>query len=269
MKRFLCAALPVVLSAFLLFGAEASIVDLGTFGGHQYFYDNGSYGSFLGARQAAQASPGFDLVSITSAEENQFLVTAIGSMPGGEGNLRCAWIGLFSTAGTWQWASDEPVSYTNWRPAGVGAPFSEPTGEDAGVMYINDVGIPLGLWADTWSSGEPFNAIREGPPVSGLDSQDEVQGYPGPSLTVGSENPFTQGVELRYRLPVAGHARLTVYDVQGRLVVTLVSAIQTPGWHTARWDGRNSRERRVLSGPYFVRLEVPGSEVARKVMLCR
>jgi hypothetical protein len=52
----------------------------------------------------------------------------------------------------------------NWRPAGVGFPWAEPTGDTAGTMYINAPGdtIPLGLWGDTYYSGsEPFNAIYE------------------------------------------------------------------------------------------------------------
>lgn len=158
--------------------AQASIVDLGTFGGHHYFYDTGSYYSFTDARVAAQASVGRDLVSITSAEENQFLAAAIASMPNKEGNLRAAWIGLFRTADPWQWVSGDPVSYTNWRPGDVGHPWPEPTGEDAGVMYINgEAGIPLGLWGDTWASGgEAFNAIQEAAGAQGC--MDGFESYP-------------------------------------------------------------------------------------------
>jgi hypothetical protein len=145
---------------------SASVVDLGTFNGHRYFYDTGSFYSFDAARQAAQAKPNCDLVSITSAAENDFLVNAITSMSNEAGNLRCAWIGLSrpTTADPWGWVSGEAVSYLNWRPAGVGFPWAEPTGDTAGTMYINAIGntIPLGLWGDTYYSGsEPFNAIYE------------------------------------------------------------------------------------------------------------
>jgi hypothetical protein len=145
---------------------SGAIIDLGIFNGHQYFYDTGSFNSLDAARQAARAVPNRDLVSITSAAENDFLVTAITSMPNEASNLRCAWIGLFrpTAADPWGWGSGEAASYLNWRPAGVGFSWAEPTGETAGTMYINAPGntIPLGLWADTYYTGsEAFNAIYE------------------------------------------------------------------------------------------------------------
>jgi len=150
-------------------GAEASVVYLGTFGGHQYYYDTGSFTSFDDARQAAQAVPNRDLVSITSEAENNFLATAIAAMPNAGSNLRAAWIGLFrtTTSDPWVWVSGAAASYLNWRPAGVGHSWAEPTGETAGTMYINgENSIPLGLWGDTYrSGGESFNAIYEVAPV--------------------------------------------------------------------------------------------------------
>jgi|NOAtaT_7_FD_contig_31_6241270_length_1083_multi_4_in_0_out_0_1 hypothetical protein len=143
--------------------AEAAIIDLGTFDGHKYFYDTGSFLSLSDARQAAQ-SGGFQLTSITSAVENDFLITAITPIAGS--SLRTAWIGLSrpTVADQFGWDSGEPFLYSNWRPAGVGPSFPEPTGETAGVFYVNNqnLNIPIGFWADTFSVGtEPFNAIYE------------------------------------------------------------------------------------------------------------
>jgi hypothetical protein len=173
MRRFIFIVLLCIVfefSTLFCIRAEADVVDLGIFNGHQYFYDTGSFYSFDEARQASQAVQGRDLVSITSAAENDFLAAAIASMPNAANNLRAAWIGLFRVATTdpWLWVSSEPVSYSNWRPAGVGYFFAEPTGDTAGVMYINgENGIPLGLWADTYYAGyEPFNAIYEATPTT-------------------------------------------------------------------------------------------------------
>ena len=168
MRRFIFIVLLCIVfefSTLFCIRAEADVVDLGIFNEHQYFYDTGSFYSFDEARQAARAVQGRDLVSITSAAENDFLATAIASMPNAANNLRAAWIGLFRVATTdpWVWVSSEPVSYSNWRPAGVGYYFAEPTGETAGVMYINgENNIPLGLWGDSYYAGyEAFNAIYE------------------------------------------------------------------------------------------------------------
>ena len=147
--------------------AAATIIDLGTFDGHEYFYDTGSFFSLSDARQAAQAG-GRELISITSSAENDFLITAITPIAGN--SLRTAWIGLSrpTVADQFGWDSGEPFVYSNWRPAGVGLPFPEPTGETAGVFYVNNPipNVPLGYWGDTFSVGtEPFNAIYEFAPV--------------------------------------------------------------------------------------------------------
>ena len=67
-------------------------------------------------------------------------------------------------------------------------------------------------------------------------------------------NPFNPSTKIRYSLPVASTVVLTVHDVNGRLVQTLVNGSKSAGIHTAIWDGRNSNNTSVGSGIYFYRL---------------
>jgi flagellar hook assembly protein FlgD len=55
--------------------------------------------------------------------------------------------------------------------------------------------------------------------------------------------------------------RLSVYNLQGQLVRTLVNGPIAAGSHVARWDGRNGGGRQVGNGLYFLRLSV-GNEGA-------
>ena len=151
--------------------AKAQVIDLGSFGGHEYFYDTGSYVSFDAASLAAQTLVGGQLVSITSAAENNFLISAI--TPFASSQLAFAWTGLTRPTSNdpFGWVSGEPFTYSNWRPAGVGETFAEPTngsGETNGGFYVNSNNepqgpVPVGYWFDTFSvnSDVPFNAIYE------------------------------------------------------------------------------------------------------------
>lgn len=175
--------------------AEATIISLGTFDRHEYFYDTGSFLSLSDARQAAQTR-GSQLTSITSAEENVFLITAI--TPIAETSLRTAWIGLSrpTVADQFGWDSGEAFLYSNWRPAGVGLSYAEPTGETAVVFYVNNQNpsISIGFWADTFSSGtEPFNAIYESVPA--------LPSAPGPLpiLSVGTAFMCSRNIRFRIR----------------------------------------------------------------------
>ncbi|HPU86411.1 MAG TPA: FlgD immunoglobulin-like domain containing protein, partial [Candidatus Latescibacteria bacterium] len=83
------------------------------------------------------------------------------------------------------------------------------------------------------------------------------------TLSQNTPNPFNPSTTIRFTLTEAGHVTLAVYDVNGRLVRTLVgptaSAAQTfpSGPHEVVWDGRDSNGREVASGVYLVRLIAP------------
>jgi flagellar hook assembly protein FlgD len=62
--------------------------------------------------------------------------------------------------------------------------------------------------------------------------------------------------------------KLTVYDVEGRLVRTLIDTKLPPGEFEARWDGRGNGGAPVAAGVYFYRLTTPdGSETKKMVLL--
>ena len=72
-----------------------------------------------------------------------------------------------------------------------------------------------------------------------------------------------------YDLPSSGHVTLEVFDVQGRLIRTLVDAVQDRGPHTTVWDGRDAAGRELSSGVYFYRLKMAGIEETRKMLLLK
>ncbi len=79
-------------------------------------------------------------------------------------------------------------------------------------------------------------------------------------------NPVQRSTTIQYGLPEAQHVRLTIYDVLGRRVQTLVDEQQSAGMHTARWDG-TGEEARVASGMYFYRLQVEDQTKTRKMVV--
>jgi hypothetical protein len=60
-----------------------------------------------------------------------------------------------------------------------------------------------------------------------------------------------------------------VYDLQGRLVRTLVQEDLQVGEHLAIWNGRSDRGRTAASGIYFARLTAAGAERTIKLMLVK
>ena len=73
------------------------------------------------------------------------------------------------------------------------------------------------------------------------------------TLTLNYPNPFTYSTTIEYVLLASGHVHLSVYDVLGREVATLVDGVQHAGKHAAVFDGAS-----LTSGTYLYRLEASG-----------
>ena len=87
-------------------------------------------------------------------------------------------------------------------------------------------------------------------------------------------NPFNPVTHLAFELPHSGFVELTIYDVLGREVKTLVRQQLPPGYHTVQWDGTDATGRTVGGGVYVVRLTVgqaPSQSftATRKIILLR
>ncbi len=84
-------------------------------------------------------------------------------------------------------------------------------------------------------------------------------------------NPFNASTTISYNLPEmdeAGSLRLDIFDVQGRLIRTLVNGTAASGSHQVLWNGANEQGEPVPSGIYFYRLQAGSfQEIKRMVLL--
>jgi hypothetical protein len=92
---------------------------------------------------------------------------------------------------------------------------------------------------------------------------------PTPTSLVSSAypNPFRGNTVISYSLPRAGRVSVTVYDVAGRPVKTLVNTHANPGSFTATWDGRAANGALAATGVYFYTLVNGNSKITRKLTL--
>ncbi|HUI30019.1 MAG TPA: M4 family metallopeptidase [Candidatus Acidoferrales bacterium] len=77
-------------------------------------------------------------------------------------------------------------------------------------------------------------------------------------------NPFNPSTVIGYQLAAVGHVTLSVYDILGRKVMTLVDGVETPGNHEVRFDGSS-----LASGVYFYRLTTDNFSATKKLVLMK
>jgi len=77
-------------------------------------------------------------------------------------------------------------------------------------------------------------------------------------------NPFNPVTQIAFDLPQASQVELSVYNVLGQKVVTLVNREVQPGSYVSEWDGRNNS-----SGIYFYRLTADSFTATKKMMMLK
>lgn len=85
-----------------------------------------------------------------------------------------------------------------------------------------------------------------------------------PSLLPNSPNPFGLSTDIRYSLAERNHVRITVCDVLGRTITTLVDKVQSAGEAHVTWNSANAP-----NGIYFCKLEAGRTHVVREMVLIK
>ena len=221
-----------------------------------YHSDVGTIGSY--ALQDSMA-PGFQAESFAWNRGNGHLYMSGGNVDTADygpflpGHAPMQWVGFdpATKAGTdtitWNWNA-----YPYLRTAG-----ESPRPRVIDFSVSGDTAYVGGFWQDK-AAVQMFKRINTG--VSSERSAIPIhfelsQNYP---------NPFNPSTTIRYGLPHSSFVQLTVYNILGQRVATLVYAGQEAGYHEVQFDGSG-----LASGVYFYKLQAGTFVEARKLLLTR
>ena len=100
--------------------------------------------------------------------------------------------------------------------------------------------------------------------IGGIDDQGNgiAKGF---ILRQNFPNPFNPETKIQFELPIATDVSITLYNMVGQEVVTLVNETRASGLHTVTWDGTNSNGVKVASGVYVYQMRA-GKYVQNKKM---
>jgi len=99
-----------------------------------------------------------------------------------------------------------------------------------------------------------------------LETQPIVQNF---TLFQNYPNPFNPDTRISYYLPQSSQVVLTVYNLTGHKIQTLVKIFQPVGLHAAFWDGKLNSGETAPSGIYWYRLQAGEFVQVRKMILTK
>jgi hypothetical protein len=84
------------------------------------------------------------------------------------------------------------------------------------------------------------------------------------SLSQNYPNPFNPVTNIEFSIPKSSIVKLMIYDIQGKLVETIVNSELSPGTYKADWNAAN-----YSSGVYFYKLESQGFTQTKRMLLIK
>jgi len=121
--------------------------------------------------------------------------------------------------------------------------------------YLNSSSKPA--WTNIYLADTQGKIKGDGPTlVTSIDQDDNSQSSVPVSYLIAQNypNPFNPSTTINFTIPAQAankKAKLTIYDLQGGEIITLVNEPLQAGNYFIRWNGTNSSGNHVASGIYF------------------
>jgi hypothetical protein len=237
--------------------------------GHAWYCSDEASGLYLPQVYTALITPEFRVPPEATLSFWAWYDVAVYSEPGYRGDGlyvqvrdRSSWVTLdfIGTGG----ALDSTLMGNDWLPYTYDISFlhpgtvtairflfeSDPAQEYEGV-YVDDIAVaPRSLTVAVKSTQLPEQA-------------------PGFDLQANYPNPFNPRTELICVVAHKARVSVAVYDLNGRLVRTLVDGELPPGVHRVQWYGEDDTGNALASGLYFAVMTTPAGRICRKMTLLR
>jgi methionine-rich copper-binding protein CopC len=82
-------------------------------------------------------------------------------------------------------------------------------------------------------------------------------------------NPFNPTTTINYQLPKSSKVVITVYDLLGHRVKTLVNKNMEAGYYSVIWNGKNESGKTLSSGTYFYHIKAGKNSATKKMLLMK
>ena len=128
------------------------------------------------------------------------------------------------------------------------------------INFMGDVSDTTYICVDDIIVKSVPTAIKDDEDAVRPESFVLLQNYP---------NPFNPTTTIRYVLREKSDVRLTIYDIMGKEVRTLINGAQQAGERTVTWNATDDAGKQVAPGVYFYKLFTKNGSQTRKMILLK
>jgi PKD repeat protein len=139
------------------------------------------------------------------------------------------------------------------------------------VFYVTDAftdETSISITDLTWNEGEMIELAAEMTIAYGLG----VDGVTIPdvyALHQNYPNPFNPTTQIKYDLPEDAMVSITIYDIMGRSISSLVNSKQTAGYRSIQWNATNNFGESVSAGMYIYMIHAGEFRKVKKMVLLK
>ncbi|RLC45028.1 MAG: hypothetical protein DRH57_08710, partial [Candidatus Cloacimonadota bacterium] len=88
-------------------------------------------------------------------------------------------------------------------------------------------------------------------------------------LSQNYPNPFNPETVIAYQLPEGTAVEISIYNILGQKIKTLVKGRIEAGYHKVIWNGKDAENRHVSSGIYFYKISTDKFNETKKMLLMK
>lgn len=165
------------------------------------------------------------------------------------------------------WSDDQGDTWNDYEVISdmfdptIGYPSQNKMGDYFDMKSDNDFAHLA--WCNTLNGGQDVYYTRISP--EGILNVEDLSASTDFGL-VCYPNPFSASTTIRFRITVADHALVEIYDVHGRMLNRLFDG-EAIGTIETKWQGTNMNGEKLNSGLYFVSLKTNGNTIVKKLLL--
>ena len=172
---------------------------------------------------------------------------------------------------SWSGPQDEDFSYHNIYRQDINSTEPAVVFTTIDSFYVDIEVEDVGAY-EYWVTAVDLSGLESDPSnsVSAVLSADEALGLPTEfALNQNYPNPFNPSTQIQYALPEETRVVISIYDLMGRKVRTLINDVQDAGYRSVMWNATNDMGRLVSAGVYIYSIQAGDFIQNRKMVLMK